>query len=1070
MQAATGSGAPSCGGRDTRLNHATCAINRIVNSYGDMVFALGRFRETTNGTFSTTCDGNLDAEGNVNGAFPTPSGGDQCSTQGLYCGNCQQPGTCANNSAVSCTSNANCPGSFCDRQCRGGNCATRTCVTNTDCGSGAGGGGGSCVGGLCTFGACSSSDRELQMLTALVDGNNQLASQLTYGSCASCSMPATGTDPTGANEIWGVSDFTFTPLAAVLNGAKLYWLGQTLASDGTTTIWPSNAPGFNPIVNDAPVNTSFLAKPGKSATCNPNPNTCDNTVGCTSQTNCCCLEQCRPMITILLTDGEETCSAFTNTTNAASSLLRTDLTVAGGVKRYRVETKPIGFGINPGNAQIEAIAQAGGAANVPGNEGFYASNEADLQLAISSILDDAIKTETCNNLDDDCDLAIDEDFEPAKGEACDNGKLGVCRREGFLVCKADGTGLACNAANGGTGSNEVCNNLDDDCDGKTDEGLLNCVCSPQAEQCNNRDDDCDTRIDEGITRPCGTGTCQGTEFCQAGAFVGCNADTPEDEECNGLDENCDGVRDGFQEQCSTLPPLPPENFPIDDPRNNPGHPSNNPIPENICRPGVKVCPANVGPPNDFGACQFEIKPCNGAANCLDNNCNNIDEDCDNDIDEGFQPADCSSDCGVGQTQCIDGVLSCNAVLANDDDSCDGIDDDCDLKIDEDFACSDPTPKPGFPSVCNPKPFSCDPSPSCTGTNCCCRCECTDAFVCQGTESCVNGDVVCQGDAITQESCDCNDNNCNGQVDEGNLCGAGSICSEFCQCAFDCGTGEFPCPLGKFCKTETQGCSTAAGCDASDACTQDPTRTDCCCRSLCIADPCFGVTCPPVGDNKQVCQVNAQGNQGTCVDACSVANCAPLICIPETGECKPDDCTTFPDRCAENQNCINGVCITNLCKDVDCPTDQYCVAGNCVASCADVECPSGQRCRLGVCEDDPCDAPCPFGQACNDNTGECVTNGCSTVNCPTGQWCNPNNNGGTCENDPCVGTSCPSDDEVCVGGTCFDPDDFAPDGGVEVNVTTGGGGGCTTGGNGGEAGLLLLGVALLFVRRRRGGHS
>jgi hypothetical protein len=40
MGAATGSGPTSCGKRDTRINHAVCAINSIVNSYGEMVFSL----------------------------------------------------------------------------------------------------------------------------------------------------------------------------------------------------------------------------------------------------------------------------------------------------------------------------------------------------------------------------------------------------------------------------------------------------------------------------------------------------------------------------------------------------------------------------------------------------------------------------------------------------------------------------------------------------------------------------------------------------------------------------------------------------------------------------------------------------------------------------------------------------------------------------------------------------------------------------------------------------------------------------------------------------------------------
>src|SRR5262245_19738838 len=58
MGTATGSGPPSCGGADSRLNHARCAINKIVNSYGDMTFALAHFRATKSGTpttFPTGC-------------------------------------------------------------------------------------------------------------------------------------------------------------------------------------------------------------------------------------------------------------------------------------------------------------------------------------------------------------------------------------------------------------------------------------------------------------------------------------------------------------------------------------------------------------------------------------------------------------------------------------------------------------------------------------------------------------------------------------------------------------------------------------------------------------------------------------------------------------------------------------------------------------------------------------------------------------------------------------------------------------------------------------------------------
>ena len=201
------------------------------------------------------------------------------------------------------------------------------------------------------------------------------------------------------------------------------------------------------------------------------------------------------------------------------------------------------------------------------------------------------------------------------------------------------------------------------------------------------------------------------------------------------------------------------------------------------------------------------------------------------------------------------------------------------------------------------------------------------------------------------------------------------------------------------------------------------------------------------------------------------NCnAPNICFLPTGECKPDDCTTFPDRCAANQNCINGTCITNPCQGVTCATGQTCVGGQCFGSCAGVVCGDGQRCRLGVCEANPCNPPCPAGKVCQDADGSCITNPCGFVVCPQGQYCNANN-GGMCEDDPCeiFDIQCATG-EVCVGGTCFDEDDFKPDAGETVLVTTGGGGGCSTNGDAGGSLVLGLGLVMLLRRRRAGGAS
>ncbi|MCX5741332.1 MAG: MopE-related protein [Proteobacteria bacterium] len=878
----------------------------------------------------------------------------------------------------SCDANGNIDGAGLD-QCGSDGVDCSACGDN--------GANGGAVGAGCTTGM--RDDARAEMLTGLDETTNAAAAVWTDFSCQTCGGP--GTALTAEPEIWGVG--SWTPLGGALKAANRYWKG--LQATDASTIWPSGTTGFDPIRNDS-TRTVFIPKPTSgSATCNPTPATCNAAVGCTGA-NCCCVEQCRPYITILLTDGAETCGG--DAPAAAAAMLATDIIQGGVTRRYRIETKPIGFGITAGNTNIEDIAHAGGAPDLAGNQGYYATDEASVQLAISAILDDAIKTEVCNGLDDNCNAQIDEGFN--KGAACDNGQQGVCRRTGVIACVADGT-AACNAVAVVPGSEgTVCNNLDDDCDGKIDEGIAGCICFPQGETCNNMDDNCNGLIDDGpITRPCGTGVCQGIETCAAGVFSGCTAPPSSTEVCDNLDNDCDGIIDGFTQACSTMPA---NGFPAGDPRNNPGA-APGPAPSCIsegaaicaCHPGNKTCPTGGG--GVFGACTGEIKP--GVEIC-----NTLDDDCDGKVDESTGGLDCSTNCGIGTTVCVNGVLTCNAVTAPNDDTCDGVDDDCDGMIDEDYV------SPG---------------------------ACGNGVVCNGMERCVNGNPTCVGDPIGAEICNCADDNCNGQVDEGALCPSGSTCTN-CQCAFPCATGEFPCPLGKRCDPGT---------------------------NFCIEDPCFGIDCPPINGALQECVVT--GNAGACADACANENCTGgLKCQPSSGQCVPDTCAAFPEKCTGTENCVNGVCVSNPCAGVTCPNaGEYCVAGVCHGSCAGVDCASNQRCELGVCVADPCGKECPAGRVCHDSTGECLPNPCVGVPCPGGQWCDPHGDGG-CTDDPCVGTTCPDPAQVCIGGTCDDP--VIPttvDGGEEQHVTTGGGGGCSTSGNGGLLGAFAL-IGLVGLARRR----
>ncbi len=83
--------------------------------------------------------------------------------------------------------------------------------------------------------------------------------------------------------------------------------------------------------------------------------------------------------------------------------------------------------------------------------------------------------ELCNGLDDDCDGQTDEDY--GVGLRCFAG-LGACRREGVMVCSEDGLGIRCDAEPGEPAAQEACDGLDDDCDGLVDEGCEDRPCPP----------------------------------------------------------------------------------------------------------------------------------------------------------------------------------------------------------------------------------------------------------------------------------------------------------------------------------------------------------------------------------------------------------------------------------------------------------------------------------------------------------------------------------------------------------------------------------------------------------------
>ncbi|MDI1476217.1 vWA domain-containing protein [Polyangium sp. y55x31] len=264
---------------------------------------------------------------------------------------------------------------------------------------------------------------------------------------------------------------------------------------------------------------------------------------------------CRSYAAILLTDGAESCQG--NPQAAAAALL-------AGINGKPVPTYVIGFSVLPSEqTQLNQIAAAGGT-----GQAFFVSSKSELANALAQIIGQNQKFELCNGLDDDCDNLIDEDF-PEKGQPCTDGEIGACLGVGTYVCKADGSGTECGITDPGAAPMaEVCNSMDDDCDGLVDEdaaGLpLDCPsCIPSPEVCDGVDNDCDFNIDEepdvstnqptifGV--PCGELMAPNDQSpCQLGTVLCINAMPvcvgfvgPKEELCNGLDEDCDGVGDNM---------------------------------------------------------------------------------------------------------------------------------------------------------------------------------------------------------------------------------------------------------------------------------------------------------------------------------------------------------------------------------------------------------------------------------------------------------------------------------------------------------------------------------------------
>jgi MYXO-CTERM domain-containing protein len=211
------------------------------------------------------------------------------------------------------------------------------------------------------------------------------------------------------------------------------------------------------------------------------------------------------------------------------------------------------------------------------------------------------------------------------------------------------------------------------------------------------------------------------------------------------------------------------------------------------------------------------------------------------------------------------------------------------------------------------------------------CDTGKLGVCKdGTEQCAKGDLTCvQNIQPGAEACNALDDDCNGQVDDGDgLCPAGKVCDRG-RCVPKCGTGEFRCALDLVC-SDRHVCVEAA-------CAKKDCPVGQVCHDGNCIDSCSGVSCP----YGEVCR------NGGCVDPCDGVMCdAGYSCV--LGVCRSCACTS----CEGTQVCHANVCVDVGCENQTCMAGAHCAGGNCVDDCAGTKCPQGQLCQMGSCIPDP----------------------------------------------------------------------------------------------------------------------